>query len=298
MKQGKINVFANTQVGFRKSVSTVTTSCKDFKKDTTAYLTQTNGPVGRGVFGFGRLGMDYLVDNRNTISLSGSMARGQFKNNDLINIVRDTDYVSYTNADYGNRSSKSTNNFQNYGSTLSFKHNFARANKDISADINYNYCKNDNLNDFATQYFFTNTSPKSPLQYQRSSGGGTSKFFTAQTNFSDPLTAKIKIETSARIAIRKFSSFNDNFVKDATGDFISLPLLNNRYQFTDRVLAAYATFSQQINKFSYNVGVRDENSKYDGTLVTSGKKFSNQYPFSLFPSAFATYELSAKKICR
>ena len=295
VKQGKINVFANAQVGFRKSISTVTTSRKDFIKDTTAYLTQTNGPVGRGVFGFGRLGMDYLVDNRNTISLSGSMARGQFKNNDLINIVRDTDYVSYTNADYGNRSSKSTNNFQNYGSTLSFKHNFARANKDISADINYNYSKNDNLNDFATQYFFTNTSPKSPLQYQRSSGGGTSKFFTAQTDFSDPLTAKIKIETGARIAIRNFSSFNDNFVKDAAGDFISLPLLNNRYQFTDRVLATYATFSQQINKFSYNVGLREESSKYDGTLVTSGKKFSNQYPFSLFPSAFATYKLSAKE---
>jgi outer membrane receptor protein involved in Fe transport len=295
VKQGKINVFANGQVGFRKSISTVSTTRKDFLGDTTAHLTQNNGPIGRGVFGFGRLGMDYLIDNRNTFSLSGNMARGQFKNKDYIDIARDTDYVSYTNADYGNRSSNSVGNFHNYGSTLSFKHNFAKANKDISADINYNYSKNDNLNDFATQYFYTNSTPKTPLQYQRSSGGGTSKFFTAQTDFSNPITDKIKIETGARIAIRNFSSFNDNFVKDGSGNFISLPLLNNRYQFTDRVLAAYATFSQQINKFSYNLGLRVESSKYDGTLVTTSKKFSNEYPFSLFPSAFATYKLSNKE---
>ena len=295
LKQGKINFFANGQVGFRKSISTVKTIRKDFIGDTIANLAQTNGPVGKGVFAFGRLGVDYLIDNRNTLSLSGSMARGQFKNHDDISIVRDTNYVSFIRSDFGNRSSNSNNNFRNYGSTLSFKHNFAKPNKDISADINYNYSKNDNVNDFATQYFYTNATPKSSLQFQRSSGGGTTKFFTAQTDFADPITPKIKIETGARIAIRNFMSFNDNFVKDPNGNFITLPLLNNRYQFTDRVLAAYATFSQQIKKFSYNVGLRIESSKYDGTLNTTGQKFSNKYPFSLFPSAFATYKLSVKE---
>lgn len=294
LKQNKINFFANGQIGFRKSISTVTTSRKDFLKDTTAYLFQRNGPIGKGVFGFGRLGMDYLIDNRNTLSISGNFSRGQFKNNDLINIVRDTDYVSFTKSDYGNRTSISTNNFQNYGSTLSFKHNFAKANKDISADLNYNYSKNDNLNDFATQYFYPNATPKTPMQFQRSLGGGTTKFFTAQTDFADPISPTMKIETGVRIALRDFSSFNDNFLKIQNGDFISLPLLNNKFQFKDKVLAGYATFSQQIKKFSYNVGLRVESSKYDGTLVTTGQKFSNSYPFSLFPSAFATYKLTEK----
>ncbi len=294
LKQNKINFFASGQLGFRKSISNVTTSRKDFLKDTIAYLTQKNGPIGKGVFGFGRLGMDYLIDNRNTLSVSGNLSRGQFKNNDLINIVRDTNYVTEIKSDYGNRTSISTNNFQNYGSTVSFKHNFAKANKDISADINYNYSKSDNINDFATQYFYTNATPKAPMQFQRSSGGGTSQYFTAQTDFADPITPSMKIETGARIAIRNFSSFNENFIKTQNGDFISLPLLNNQYQFKDRVLAAYATFSQQIKKFSYNVGLRVESSKYDGTLVTTGQKFSNSYPFSLFPSAFATYKLNDK----
>ena len=296
VKQGKINVFASGQVGFRKSISTVYTKRQDFINDnTTAYLTQTNGPIGKGVFGFGRLGMDYLIDNRNTLSLSGNYSRGQFKNNDYINIARDTDYVTHVNSDYGNRSSNSTNNFKNIGTTLSFKHNFTKPNKDISGDLNYNYSKNDNLNDFATQYFYTNTFPKAPVQYQRSVGGGTTKFFTAQTDFANPISKTMKIEAGARIAIRNFLSFNDNFIKDPGGNYMSLPSLNNRYQFKDRVLAAYATYSQQIKKFSYNVGLRIESSKYDGTLITTGQKFSNNYPFSLFPSAFVTYKLSDKE---
>ena len=294
LKQNKINFFASGQLGYRKSISTVTTVRKDFIKDTTAYLTQKNAPIGMGVFGFGRAGMDYLIDNRNTLSISGNFSQGQFKNNDLINIVRDTDYISVIKSDYGNRNSVSTNNFKNYGSSLSFKHNFTKANKDVSADLNYNYSKNDNVNDFATQYFYTNSTPKAPMQFQLSSGGGTTKFFTAQTDFADPITPTMKIDMGARVAIRNFASFNDNFVKNRNGDFIPLPLLNNQYKFKDRVLAAYATFSQQIKKFSYNVGLRVESSKYDGTLVTTGQQFSNSYPFSLFPSAFATYKLTDK----
>ncbi|CAN5425486.1 outer membrane beta-barrel family protein [soil metagenome] len=296
IKQGKINFFTSGQVGFRKSISTVTTDRTDFLKGATAKLFQTDGPIGKGVFGFGRMGIDYLVDNRNTFTLAGSYARGHFNNVDIFNINRDTIYNSYTSSDYGKRNTDGSFNFRNYGSSLSFKHNFAKPNKNITADVNYNYSKNGNQNDLNTQYFNLNSTPKTALLFQRSQGGGNSKYFTAQTDYSDPISKTTKLEMGARAAIRNFYSSNDNFYQDpASGEFISIPSLNNSYQFKDRVLAAYATFSQEIKKFSYNVGLRLESSRYDGTLLTTGKTFSNQYPFSLFPSAFATYKLTDKQ---
>ena len=302
IKQQKINFFAAGQVGFRKSITDVNTSRTDYVSDSSiAHLLQVNRPVGNGVFGFARTGLDYFIDNRNTLTVSGNMSRGQFKNKDLININRDTVVTHYNDvqtmtSDFGNRSSNSVSNFSNYGATLSFKHNFAKASKDISADVNYNYSKNDNTNDFGTQYFFSNSSPKSPLIFERSEGGGNSKFFTSQIDFSNPVTDKIKFETGARIAIRNFSSFNNNFFKNLqTGQFISVPSLNNNYEYKDRVLAAYATFAQQLKKFNYQLGLRVERSKYDGTLISQGKAFSNEFPFSLFPSAFATYKLTEKQ---
>ena len=106
----------------------------------------------------------------------------------------------------------------------------------------------------------------------------------------------MKIEAGGRIAIRNFYSFNNNYVKNPqTGAYTSIASLNNTYEYKDRVLAAYATFAQQLNKFNYQLGLRVESSKYDGTLITQNKSFSNEFPFSLFPSAFATYKLTEKQ---
>ena len=296
LKQGKINLFASGQLGFRKSISNVTTERTDYLYNGKANFYQRDAPIGKGVFGFGRLGMDYLLDNRNTISLSGNYTQGHFRNIDVLHINRDTTYDSYSSIDYGNRNTDGFFQFKNLGSTLSYKHNFAKPNKDFTADFNYNYSKNTNQNDLSTQYFNTDASPKTPLLFQRSQGGGNNKFVTIQTDFTDPINATTKLDAGARVAIRNFYSFNNNYFQDpATGNYIVQTALNNEYKFSDRVLAAYVTFSEQIKKFSYNVGLRVESSKYDGTLITTGASFHNKYPFSLFPSAFATYKLNDKQ---
>ena len=296
IKQQKINFFVGGQMGFRKSISEVNTERSDFFNGAQAHLIQKNGPIGKGFFGFGRTGLDYFIDNRNTVTLAGSMSGGQFNNDDVIYINRDTVYNSFISSDYGNRRSHSRFNFRNYGSTLSFKHNFAKANKEITADVNYNYNKNDNINEFATQYFHTDNTPKTPLIYQSSSGAGNSKFLTIQTDYANPITATMKIEAGARIAIRNFYSLNDNFIRSPfTGKDSSLASLNNQYKFTDRVIAGYVTFAQQLKKFSYQLGLRLESSKYDGTLITQNQHFSNEFPFSLFPSAYFTYKLTDKQ---
>jgi len=41
--------------------------------------------------------------------------------------------------------------------------------------------------------------------------------------------------------------------------------------------------------------LRAESSKYEGTLINKNEKFSNEFPFSLFPSVFATYKLTDKQ---
>lgn len=301
IKQQKINFFASANANFRKTITTAQTIRTDFLNNAEAHLLQNNKPVGKGIFGFGRAGFDYFIDNRNTITLSGNISRGQFKNADLININRDTFYKSISNIDsiiseYGYRTSNSTNNFRNYGATLAYKHNFAKANHSISADANYNYSRNNNENILGTQYFAPSSLPKTPLITQKSEGGGRTKFFTAQIDYDNPITDKIKIEAGARAAIRDFYSFNNNFIKAPFNNvYQPLPELNNEYKFTDRVLAGYITFAQQINKFNYQLGLRIESSEYDGTLITRSQSFANEYPFSLFPSAFATYKLSEKQ---
>ncbi len=301
IRQQKINVFAAGNLGFRKTISTASTDRTDFLNNSVAHFNQQNGPVGQGVFGFVRTGMDYFIDNRNTLSVAGNFSRGRFKNRDYIDIDRDTIFNSFSGADsiiadYGFRSSNSINHFRNNGGTLSYKHNFAKASKSISADINYNASSNNNENEIGSQYYFLDKTAKTPLTYQKAEGGGSTKFFTSQIDYENAVTDKIKIEAGARIAIRDFYSYNFNYIRMPwMTEYSRLSLLDNEYKFKDRVIAGYFTFSQQLKKFNYQLGLRIESSEYDGTLITRNQAFANEFPFSLFPSAFATYKINDKQ---
>ncbi len=295
VKQGKVNVFANAQVGMRKSISTVNTLRTDFLSNGVANLQQDNGPVSKGFFAFGRLGMDYFIDNRNTITIGGNIVRGRFATEDAINISKDTVRLVNPSRETGFRTSDNIGNFRNYGSSLGFKHNFAKSGKEWTADANFNYSKNDNTGDFLTQYTNTNSGVKTPLFTEQSRGGGTSKFLTMQTDFVNPITSTKKVEMGVRAAIRDFTSFNDNYFMSPSGTLILIPGVNNRYQFNDRVFAGYTTWSQQFKKFTFQLGLRAESSQYTGELTTTKAKFSNQFPLSLFPSAFFTYKITDKQ---
>jgi len=297
IKQKKVNFFARGRLGFRKSLSDATSKRTNFlENDTTADLLQNSNPENNGYMGFGRAGMDYFIDNRNTLTIGGTYVRGEFKTDDLINMNRDTFYNNtLINSDWGTRITNNEFTFRNIGTSLSFKHNFTKPNKEWTVDANYNMSKNTNSGNYSTQFFYLNNLPKSAPVYEQIVGGGTTKYFTGQSDFVNPISDKIKIEMGVRAAIRNFSSTTSNYVQDANGQFVKIPAFSNEYKFTDQVYAAYGTFSQKLKDFSYQLGLRLESSKYDGTLISTGEKFTNSYPFSLFPSVYLSYKLNDKQ---
>ncbi len=295
IKQGKINFFANTMYNQRKSISTQSTERTDYVNNAKISLSQNDKPDSKGHFAFARAGFDYFPDNRNTFTLSGVLVGGKFSNIDALNITRDTAIGSYLSHEAGLSNTNGNFSFNNYGGTLSYKHNFAKPDKYITADANYNYSKNSNQLEVATQYFNPDNSPKGPKGQQLSYGDGLTKYLTVQTDYSNPITDKMKLEAGLRGAIRNYSSDNQNFLFDNTvSKYMPVTYLNSKYKFDDEVYAGYVTFSQKINKFTYQVGGRVESSQYVGTLIDSNLTFKNSYPFSFFPSVFLTQKISDK----
>ncbi|MEP7165043.1 MAG: outer membrane beta-barrel family protein [Ferruginibacter sp.] len=293
VKQNKMNLFAAGMFAMRKSISTVSSKRTDYLGTDTAHFNQENAPVGKGFFAFGRLGLDYFIDNRNTITLSGNIVRGRFKNKDLIDIYRDTVMPSGAVIETGLRNLMAVTDFKNYGTSLSFKHNFAKAGKELTADLNYNYSNNFNTSDYSSQYFDVNKVPISSA-VERSSGGGTTNSLTVQSDFINPISQTKKIEMGLRMGLRNYDSNNDNFIQDMAGNYVYIPALNVKYKYDDAIYAVYTTYSQQIKEFSFQLGLRLESSKYDGDLTTRSLHFSNQYPISLFPSVFLTQKLGKR----
>jgi outer membrane receptor protein involved in Fe transport len=60
--------------------------------------------------------------------------------------------------------------------------------------------------------------------------------------------------------------------------------------------AAYTRFSDQHGKFGYQLGLRLEYSRYDGTSsLLKGNSYSNEF-LNLFPSAYASYKLAKNQM--
>ncbi len=296
VRQGKINFFAGGNYFHFKSKGTITNNRTDNVNGTTANLFQKGNQTNDGRMLSGNLGFDYFVDNRNTFTVSGGIRHGKFGNDQLLNLIRDTTNGTSTTQNTGTTNTIGNFNWDNYNGKLSFKHNFAKPNKNITADINYDNSKNSNQQDIGTQYFNSDNSPKGPLAEQRTIGNGTSDNLTIQTDYSNPITDKIKLEAGLRGAIRHSSSNNQNFIMDSTiGKYVTINALNSKYKYTDQVYAGYVTFSQKINDFTYQLGGRIESSKYMGELIDSNQTFKNSFPLSFFPSVYLTQKINDKQ---
>ena len=293
VKQGKFNFFASSMYNQRKSIGEGQSLREEFFATPSIKYNQTNNPLSTGFFNFNRAGLDFFADNRNTFTLSASYVMGQFDNTDKLSIITDTLYSTGTESILSDRSTNSSFSFNNLGTALGYKHLFRKKGMEITADLNYNNSINKSNGGFQTQYFDLANTPKGNLIDQTQNGKGGNSFYTFQTDFTNPLGEKAKLELGLRAAIRDFESENLNFIYNlALDQYIPITSINANYKFNDKVFAAYGTYSNTIGKkTNYQIGLRIENSKYTGTLLTNGNTFGNSYPLSLFPSLNFTHQI-------
>jgi len=293
IRQGKVNFFASGNYNQRKSISTSNIFSQNLNNPETD-VSQASRTVSNGSFAFGRLGMDYLMDNRNTFTISGVIVRGNFKNSDNLDFDSLSTGSIFTK---GNQVTNTEATFRNFGGSLSYKHNFAKAGKELTSDINLNSSTNDNNGMYNIQLYNPDNSIKGKPYLRQTIGDGKNKFFTAQVDYANPISEKSKVEMGARAAIRDNTSISNNYVYvDSLSQYVYNGSLSTNYKFTDRVYAGYFTYSGKIKTLSYQLGLRGESSDYTGTRFgVKDSTFKTSYPISLFPSVFVTKDLGNRQ---
>lgn len=296
VRQGKVNIFLSGNVNQRRSLSESETTRDNLFETPNSSVLQTSNSEMNNIFINGRTGFDYFINNRNTITLSGSYTTGRFKSGEDQTAATDTLHPTGTTSSRYNRLSDSKRMFENYGASLLYKKLFTKEGRELTADINYNFAGSDNWTNTSTDYFDNGGTVADRTALQRQSGGGHTRFFTGQTDYTSPINDKMKIETGARVSIRNFVSAADVAVyNEASAAYDTVNNIYSDYEYTDNVYAAYGTFSHAVKtKFSYQAGLRIESSDYRGKLSASGQTFRNLYPVSFFPSLSASYKPNDK----
>jgi outer membrane receptor protein involved in Fe transport len=291
IRQNKVNFFSSFNYNQRKSIGNGTTERLTLIDNPNTQLYQKDKTVFLGRMVFFRAGVDYFINNRNTISFSGTMGQGKPRPTTESEILIDSLYDPKVSS-FSKRFSNSENEFNFRNAQVSYKYNFPKAGREWTADVTYNSSWNNNRNDLETYFYNVPQYQQTGFFRQRQLGSGRSKNLVLQTDYVNPINDKTKLETGLRMQRRTNNSENAFYIVN-NGQQILQPASLVSYESTDYVYAAYATFSKQFkNDVGMQLGLRAESSDYEGRLTKTNEDFKINFPVSLFPSVFLSKKLN------
>lgn len=289
VRQGKFNISASLMGNQMKGRTNGTTDRLNLLDSPQTTINQLNANKTNGGFIFGKLGVDYFITNKTTLSLTGFKVHGEFNPYETISIKTDSLFNSGKISANSDRLSTGHREFNGQGFALGMKHLFAKEGEEWTADMNYFSGKNQNQSDYSTHYY-NNAGSLTGTEIQQVLGDGFDKNLVIQTDYTKPFGKSSKIETGVRAALRSRTNNNNTYEFNGS-NYVLIPSGTSNYKNTDDVYAAYLTYSSAIKDFNYKLGLRAESSSYAGELTNTGEKFKNNYPISLFPSVFLTQKL-------
>jgi ferric enterobactin receptor len=296
LRQNKVNLSAglNVRQANGKTIGTVDRTSLD--TDPVTSIDQINTEKNKGTMIFGRLGLDYLITNKTTLSLSGMRMHGDMQPYAFLSTGTDSLFNTGTTSSYSQRYTNSSRVFNGQGLTAGLKHNYSDK-EDLSVNVNYFTGKADISSVYATDYFSGDkNSSVINSTTQKIVGGGRDKNIIVQADYTKQFANSMKLETGARAAMRSRLNINYNYLFDEPANgFVLQPSTASNYESSDNVYAAYATVSNNIKNFGYKIGLRAESSNYKGELTETKQEFSNKYPISLFPSIFLSQKLGGNQ---
>lgn len=276
-KTGKVNFFGNAGNNFgthfndgfiTKSDKSITQDL-DISNEDDSYLY--------------KVGMDYLIDDHNTLSFYTTQNKatglGLFKTD--IDYLNSSEGISniYQKARYQGPNQTGTYNlaykhiFKKEGHTLDFEGNYSVTEETQNAGFDTETTKTDNTSNNIVYNDFINDERK---------------LGTFNVDYVNPLNEKTTLEAGAEARITR----SDNDYTTSNPLVAATDRISN-YTYDTDIYSAYVTFGQKFTKLSYQVGARFESYKVAANLNNGKTKFDDDY-ITLYPSAYLAYNLNEK----
>lgn len=170
----------------------------------------------------------------------------------------------------------------------------------FSASASYQDSKNNGFEfvDDNTPKFIPPDQFQPQLVNQEITNNNKQKTWIAKADYELPIGEVSKFEAGARYD--DTDNFTINNLDDVTGIPVNDPKFTNDTNYKEKITAIYAQFKSKIDKFGYQLGLRNENTNinilfngYDPVQNSPIRNLTTEKSYSgLFPSAFLSYELS------
>ena len=266
-QSGKVNVYGNYSL---KNGNTLVTGRQNYTflkpTDSVKYTNETFPYVIRNKIQFVKAGVDYLLTPQSTLSLSASFNTRNAHQNQLLSLT------NYSAADVllesYNRFNTVNNNNKSYEFDLDYNLRFKKPKEELSFNFSYAYGSFQDYEQYTTRY--------NPVNGVQSSNIDTPLISDTRHH-----STNYNIQADYVLPVGKSGQFSAGYRTQITlGDNDQYPYNvfsagpTPLYTFTDlfssnnQVDAVYVNYKDQIGNFSYQAGVRGEDSHLDATFMS------------------------------
>ncbi len=268
----------------------------------TDYFNQNSTNTMKNTFHTGRLSVDYSLNNRNLLSLSGTINKGIFK----VGVEQDYQYLSASRAttSYGIRNTLTNNQFLRNNIEGQWKKTFAKKDKSLVVLANYAWGNGSNIGNWNTAGYDSEGKLLSGYpELVDISGSNKNNQGVFQIDYVNPINDSTKIE----MGVRSFWSGRDQYYFFSpydynAGRYVLDVQFSQNNRITESINAAYITYSGRLKyKINYQAGLRFEQSAMNGTTRLEGTTdFGYSYPKgnttdllrSLFPALYISKKIN------
>lgn len=289
-RKKKVNFFGNYNPNYFRGRNTMNFENRflDANKNITGYnVTETRFKFGNNNHTL-KFGMDWFADKKNTFGIvaSGFLFNGHPTPATTAEL-RDENFqlesrlLSYT---------ENRIRFRNLSTNLNWKHTFDTTGRELTMDLDYVIYSNVS-NMLLTTDYYDRYLQHNGTSYLRGRLPANIDIYTFRTDYVHPFKGG-RIEAGLKISYVK----NDNLVNYERliyDQWERDQIRSNHFIYKENINAAYVSYSRELKNWSFQTGLRLENTNAEGNQVVTQTSFSRDNT-SLFPTAFARRILDKK----
>jgi len=281
VRQGKFNFFGNFD--YRHFASTGRDINDSYYEYNNSLKNQYGDDERTGLSNNFRGGIDYFINDKNSLTLSGSI---NVRNFDGIEKVKDYKTLNSNYYFFNSQNNDETNKMTGNEIALNYKKTFNKQGQEFTVDALYSkYNRN-------SDSYISRLDSASVLEKDKSFTDGKNNSFTVETNLVNPIGNGGRLESGLKAIIRNQDAdyIYLNYLS-ATDVWQDTSNTSNRYTFDDQIYAGYLIYSNTIGAISYQGGIRAEDQIKKIDQRTQNKTVNTSL-FNLFPSAHVKWDIN------
>jgi outer membrane receptor protein involved in Fe transport len=284
-KSGKFGLTAALNGQSTNRYNKRTLNRENFISETPTLLEQTGTGNNNNKSLFGRVGINYDFNSKNTLEVGVNYSLNENGNrSDILN--RTTLSDGFVLEEF-TRINRGTGNGESMNMSLDYRKKFNKENQAFSFTANYSLGSSDN-----DSYFDQESSIDSLDRFQKNLRNNQRTSLFLNSDYTWPITATGTLEMGVRSRISSNDNVNGFYnLNRETELFEFSPALSNVFAYKDQTYTGFMTYSQKSGMWGIRAGVRLTDYNQDINQVNINQSF-NVHFLTLIPSLALTRKLN------